>query len=951
MGKSKPKQPVAEYRTSIHFGICASADYISRIVVGEKEAWKGRLQTLTAFNLNKPELFGGPKKEGGVGGQVTYLPGGPAQIMPETLAAKYGKTSATMPAYRGMSSIFFTETPANSRKGFYWSANSPYLRGVWVEAARASVGLEAAYARIWRGVDNSSAIYFALDTSGSMADGFEPGSMRMTNMKAAMTSLLQDMRDNGAVGLDIRMVSWAHIIKTSIQKNNIQTADYDDLIAWIATLTPGGGTAGNGTHFDQAVSQASAFFGGTTKTRRAMAFVTDGVPQPLGSASIAVTTVAGIADLSVYGFNIDLADTTYTAMLDNTPSDGVPVVSGGDPQALKNALQSVFGKAFDSNPAHIIFELLPYTRLGTSAAGTDKPAFEAAALTLFNERFGMSLLWTRQSKIEDFVREIQDHIEAAIFLNPKTGLLTIKLIRGDYDVDTLPVFTPDNCVVTNFSRKLWGETINEIVVSWTNPENEEEETVTAQDSANIAVQDGHIISDSRNYYGVRRRDLAAFLAQRDLRVASAPLASCDLECDRAAWDILPGDVIKLVSPEDGITSIIMRVGPVDYGKPGDSKIKANLVEDIFALPLAEYSVPPPPAWEDSSEDPAVAASTYVFTLPYYMVVNVVDGLASAGTEYPVVFAGVLAAQTGSDTHEFELIGETADTIGNVISEDVGTRSIASRATLPDDIAEEVETLIAGFPDRTTGEGPAVGGFVVIGDSAESEVEMGLVVAADVGGFTIRRGVLDTVPREWAAGTPIWFVNEGLSFIDNEQRSDGETVDYKVLPRTSLGTLDESAAPWISTTLCGRPWLPFRPADVKIEGVAFVASGSFIDASMNGNSYVTVDWAERNRLTEDSIVQPWAAATVTPESGQTTTISVLDASTRAVVSTTDGLTGTTHNLPKSTFGGHSLAIVRVTAKRDGFESLQGHELLVKATLLTADTTLITADTTSITADAS
>lgn len=1101
MGKSKPKQQVVEYRMSIHFGICAGPiDYISRIVIGEKEAWKGKIADFKAFTINKTNLFGGIKKEGGVAGQVTYLPGKGDQILPELLAGKYGKTSATMPAYRGISSLFFTEVPSSDpesilfagypifsffsflfglatggRKGFYWSANSPYLRGVWVEAARASIGLNPSYARIYRQVSEdftpqvnqqitspsgTSQVDYAVDIKNGYVVNAGTNVLQCWKFPNMTTPLWRrtDVGSPQAVSIDdlgnvvVGYQSSDHVrvfnITSGVEKANFTGMGSGVTNTGITTRTVGGVTyifelsgdlymgSGSGSSFSH-VDTVDTAYGWLTGTLSFCAsnsnlyfpnngfLVLDGtrkvqiVPWSSGgfgvpSAEIDLTadlfgdivSISWIDDLNavliidddsgLHLYNADLStrllfahgineakwgvstpshlmsnriyrgsgviafrasgvdvsgnvivqynveDLSLISITDASvepyfnhanggyaysgvdPSNDLMLVLGADgiSPLVGWSLPPIVDSVFDSNPAHIIFELLPYTKLGTSTAGTDKTAFEAAALTLYNERFGLSLQWTRQSTIEDFVREIQDHIEAAIFLNPKTGLLTIKLIRGDYDPDTLPVFTPDNCTVTNFSRKLWGETINQIVVSWTNPENEEEESVTVQDLANIAVQDGQIISDDRNYYGIRRRDLAAFVAQRDLRVASAPLASCDLECDRTAWDLLPGDVIKLVSPEDGITSIFMRVGPVDYGKPGDSKVKVNLVEDIFALPLAEYSVPPPPQDNDNSEDPAPAAFTYIFTLPYYMVTNEVDATASAGVEYPVVFAGVLAAQTGSDTHQFDLIGETTDAVGNVISEDLGTRSIASRATLPVDIVEEIETLIDAFPDRTTGEGPAVGGLVVIGNGDETQVELGLVVGADETGFTIRRGVLDTVPHVWPAGTPVWFVNDGLSFVDNEQRSDGETVDYKVLPQTSQGTLEEADATWLSAVLTGRPWLPLRPANVTVNG--FGIGSGIVD--VEGVNPIPIAVATRNRLTEDALVLAWDAATVTPETDQTWRL-VLMMSDRTPITTISGLTGTTYDLAPGAFAGATAGIIRVESERDGLISLQGTEIRV------------------------
>lgn len=1129
MGKSSPKQQVTEYRMSIHFGICAGPiDYISRIIIGEKEAWKGKIASFAAFTINKTKLFGGIKKEGGVSGQVTYMPGAGDQVMPDFLAGKYGKTAATMPAYRGISSLFFTEVassnPASTtwfgipiygflsflfnlgssgRKGFYWTANSPYLRGVWVEAARASIGLNPAYARIFRasattdvGVQMNigatsiiagSAVMW--DTWGNYAICFgdeivTPPFSQIADVKVwslidgtrrtipregfhAGTGVHIDrdgeivvMQGGSAFGGGERYLKFYNPDSLAVNQSievglAYQTGIFnggllmDDLIvgedrymfgrvgeldkdwmllhrtastSWSVIWCEEGsgiayGTISMGPKY--AYSIKADGYGGATYSQIILTQWTPSfdqqivTPSGIGSREIyvchyfqetdEVVIVCTNGDILIYNTDLTVLKRSSTGNSDRLgiasttqpPEKSLlskrlsgaygtivlPEWTSGTSQVvlklhhidvrtlefikttvvantdLVNKANSFRGAgvnealgglfmidgvkptfwpfvphdAFDSNPAHILFEILPYTKLGTSDAGTDKASFEAAAVTLFNERFGLSLIWTRQSTIEDFAKEIQDHIEAAIFLNPKTGLLTIKLIRGDYDPDTLPVFGPDNCTVTNFSRKLWGETINEIVVSWTNPENEEEETVTVQDLANIAVQDGHIISDSRDYYGIRRRDLAAFAAQRDLRVASAPLASCDLECNRDAWDLLPGDVIKLVSPEDGITSIIMRVGPVDYGKPGDSKVKVNLAEDIFALPLAEYDVPPPPADNDASEDPAPAAFTYIFTLPLYLVGNKIDPVASAGAEYPVVFAGVLAAQTGSDTFGFDLVGQTTDAVGNVITTDLGARSIISRATLQADIDEEVETAIASFPDRSVGESPAVGGLIIIGNGEETEVELALVVEADEDGYLIRRGVLDTVPREWAAGTPLWFVNSDLAFVDNAQRSDAETVQYKVLPQTSQGTLEESAAAWISETLMGRPWLPFRPAGVLVNGTAFG------DVDATALSTIPVAWFERNRLTEDSLILSWTDATVTPEAGQTTLIYLTD-SAGTVVHTYSGLTGTSFDVTSTDFGSLAVGYIVVKSERDGFESLQGHRrrvLLANSLLMSGD----------------
>jgi hypothetical protein len=526
-------------------------------------------------------------------------------------------------------------------------------------------------------------------------------------------------------------------------------------------------------------------------------------------------------------------------------------------------------------------------------------------------------------------------------------LLTLKLIRNDYSIPSLPVFTPDNSTVTNFSRKLWGETVNEIVVSWTNPENEETETVVAQDLANIEAQGG-VVSDGRNYYGVRTASLAANLAQRDLRSASTPLAKCDLEVNRVAWALLPGDCCVLNSPEDGIDSIVMRVGPVDYGKPGDSTVRTSLVEDVFSLALADYSEPPVSQWVDTSEYPSVADHTKVVTLPYYLVTNLVDAAIVAGLDYPEVLAGVLAAEAGQDTQTFELFGQATNAAGVTDYENFGTKAIASRATLAAALAAEVETVIPSFPDRTQGNGPVVGGLMLIEGAGETTSEICLVSDLGTGGFTFQRGVLDTVPRAWLAGTPVWFIDENMEFTDDTIRSVAETVNFKVLPTTSRGTLSESAAPVSSAVMTGRPHLPLRPANVTVNGDDGFAG--IVDCV--GVNPIPVTWARRNRETETTLIKSWDDGDVTPEAGQTTTITLTNYA-GATLHTYTGITGTSHNVAAPDFGSVSDGYIVVSAVRDGLASLQAWRIRVALGTIpvTADVTTTTADDTSHTVDES
>ena len=155
MGKSKkPKVTVDFYYMSLHFGICASEpDALLEIKIKEKVAWSGEATTAQKLSINKRELFGGDQKEGGAAGSVYYLPGASDQLMPTALAQKLGRSgSSDCPGFRGIASLFFYREIVTN--GFYWSANAPFLPGVWAKLRRAPVGLDPAYALIPNGSED-----------------------------------------------------------------------------------------------------------------------------------------------------------------------------------------------------------------------------------------------------------------------------------------------------------------------------------------------------------------------------------------------------------------------------------------------------------------------------------------------------------------------------------------------------------------------------------------------------------------------------------------------------------------------------------------------------------------------------------------------------------------------------------------------------------------------------
>lgn len=571
-----------------------------------------------------------------------------------------------------------------------------------------------------------------------------------------------------------------------------------------------------------------------------------------------------------------------------------------------------------ANGAHIIYECLTNRSWGAgmSPARLDHASFETAASTLYNEGLGLAGIWARQSDIEDFVNEILDHINATLFLHPRTGLLTLKLLREDYDLATLRRVTPSNARMVKFGRKMWGETANEIVVTWTNPANEKEETLSYQDLANVAIQGG-IVSSPRNYHLLRSARMAMAAAQRELAASAYPLVNCEVEVDRSAWSAVAGEVVILEWPEYGIGQLVCRVMNANYGEADSDRIRLSLLEDIWGVPLGEFSgtQPPPPADVD---DPQPVAIRHLMTAPAMLAASAMGLNDPQGIEYPDAIVVILAAPTQA-SGSLHLWSDVTLPSGTVEPGEISLLNFTGSARLDQSMLPRPTSVLPPLYDETDFD-VQDGDFLLIGSGADHETEIAVVTGVDETGVHINRGVLDTIPRSWPAGTRLWRVRITSRQYDSIVRADGEAVTYRLLPQTSGGTLDYADAPDETFTPSGRATMPLRPADVRVRGRQWGPVGTQADTDL------TITWANRNRIVEASVALPWTAASSGVEPGQTTTVEVLS-NAGAVLATYDGLTGTSLTIPITDFGAETTGRIRVSSELDGIRSLQAYEIEV------------------------
>lgn len=105
MGKSKKVTIGFWYSFGIHMGFGRGPiDELLQIKVAEESAWTGSVTTSTSFAINKPNLFGGEKGEGGIQGTAWVMMGDPTQVAIPQLAAMLG---SNVPGFRGVATLFY----------------------------------------------------------------------------------------------------------------------------------------------------------------------------------------------------------------------------------------------------------------------------------------------------------------------------------------------------------------------------------------------------------------------------------------------------------------------------------------------------------------------------------------------------------------------------------------------------------------------------------------------------------------------------------------------------------------------------------------------------------------------------------------------------------------------------------------------------------------------------
>jgi hypothetical protein len=588
------------------------------------------------------------------------------------------------------------------------------------------------------------------------------------------------------------------------------------------------------------------------------------------------------------------------------------------------------------NPAHIIYECAtnPDWGRGLPPELIDNTSFASAANTLYNEGFGLCLKWSQQEDIDAFVQVVIDHIGAAVYTNPITGLLSIRLIRSDYNIADLPTFDYEHGLleVTSVQTAASDAIANEVIIKYHSPVTDTDREARAQNIASINSL-ASFMTVTKDYSGLPTSTLALKAAARELKVNSSGWKRVEFKIDRRGYYLVPGDVLSLIAPDRGL-QMIVRVATIDQSQMKDGYITVVGSQDIFGWPLHALQEPQMGTFQEVNRYPQpvqvqnLSVATYRDTIKFGSSVPQGAGVAdeqAGGVLLPIIdgvegwgigqtFVTVQAKRPSSVAVAYAVYVKRSSVVSSIYP---GHRAFDEDLVHDWQITnylnfQNVSTLNSaiGVGDTTFQIGgdinpsnARIGGCYMMCDASfafsvagnEEFVRLDAISQNPTTGIvtvTVARGCVDTPAIAHVRGSRFWAYDESGGAV-GEAFGWYDNVGVKCLTHTvSRGDLDPSAAVSMSVLPDARAYQPYPGAGFKVNG--FVR-----DQVPPQSGDLVCTYHHRNRVTQAEHLFGEDEANIAPELGTIYGIFVY-ATTGGPV--TDGAALTKYEIPFVYTGG-------------------------------------------------
>lgn len=525
--------------------------------------------------------------------------------------------------------------------------------------------------------------------------------------------------------------------------------------------------------------------------------------------------------------------------------NGVP----GDPDYIP---------AGSMNAAHIIYECLINSDwgLGLPSSEIDSTSFQDVADTLYAENFGLSLIFAKQSTVEDFIQIVLSHINGILYTDPETGKFTLFLVRTPSagDISSAISLDESNIIkVRDFQRPSYAEMINEVIVIYRPQATRQDKSITVQDIASVAAQQG-IVSQTRHFPGIDNDTIAARVGQREISQYSTPLARMTLVVNREAHSVRPGSIVKFSWDDYGISDMVLRVFSVDQGKLQSGQITLSCTQDIFSQPDNSYIVDYDGDPTDPILPPTDVAAIFAKDLPYWEIENNFSPGDQTTIEPTDTFVQLAVKKPDIATPNFDTyISLSTDVEANYQPDIPGSYCPTAQLTAALPIPTSSGSQVVNIDNMDFG-------VQFVEDDTYAYINDEVIAVQSVnysaGTMTIKRGALDSLPQAHADNDIVYFVEDNdvqliQKFIADPTENPAagsDSIYIRALTNTGEGQLSfADAAPATQYTTVGRQIRPFPPFFVKIEGDFYPTSKA------QGFTTTNITWRSKDRTLQ--VVKP------------------------------------------------------------------------------------------------
>ena len=258
-------------------------------------------------------------------------------------------------------------------------------------------------------------------------------------------------------------------------------------------------------------------------------------------------------------------------------------VSAYDPNVTTVSLSAKIPALSDMNPAHIIYYLLTgqVWGCGLSSSDIDENSFLYTASKLKEENFGLSILWSKDSSIEEIIKEVLEHINGVLLIDRKTGKFKLNLIRNDYNIALLTVLDASNIEsIDNFKRTSDEDLCNTVTLTYYDTLLGAASGLTVSNTA-LVSESGKTKICKIDFPGISNQNTAKIAAKRELIAASTPVEMCTIKANMAAKDLDIGDAFVLDYPKYTDAPTVFRVIKISFGDGISNSITIEAVKDII----------------------------------------------------------------------------------------------------------------------------------------------------------------------------------------------------------------------------------------------------------------------------------------------------------------------------------------------------------------------------------